>query len=233
MKKILAFLAVIGFFLPQVSWAYFKDVPSQSPYYRAVEDLADRGILTRERENFMPSGTLTRAELAKVSLMSAGIKIEKATEVPFPDLTADWMNDVLFTAKKHGIVQGYFDGKYRPNNPVTYIEAFKIMQGALDDTIEDPTVDLYDDVKKSDWWARYVKRAEDRKLLPRTEGKIFDIHRPFPRSLMAQMLHRDLLIEDKMTSTYSSNLEEDENNTEDLDTIDENMDFELDLNFDL
>lgn len=232
MKKILTLFVLLSILSPQTSFA-FDDVPPQSPYYSAVESLANRGIVTRDRGNFLLSRTLTRAELAKVSLLAAGIEVEIATETPFPDLTADWMKDILFTAKKHGIIEGYTDGKFRPNSEVTYIEALKIMGEALDENIGAPSRDLYDDSKTTDWWTKYIERAYERNLLSIKSGNTFEIHRPFTRNMMAQMLYRDLLIEENMANVFSSSLEEEENSFQDLNELDDTLDFDIDMDFNL
>ncbi len=232
MKKILTLFVLFSILFPQTSLA-FDDVLPQSPYYNAIENLADRGIITRDRTNYLPTTTLTRAELAKVSLLAAGIEVEIATETPFPDLTADWMNDVIFTAKKYSIIEGYSDGKFRPNAPVTYIEAFKIMAEALGYEPVAPIRDLYQDAKTTDWWTKYIERAYDRNLLSMESGNTFGIHRPFTRNMLAQMLYRDLLIEENMTDVFSSSLEKEEDSFQDLNEFDDTLDFDIDMDFTL
>ncbi|MFC1655790.1 S-layer homology domain-containing protein [Patescibacteria group bacterium] len=60
-----------------------------------------------------------------------------------------------------GVIEGYEDGTYRPDNTVNRAEAVKIVVAPLYETFEDPTENPFPDVTTDLWYAKYVKKAKD------------------------------------------------------------------------
>ena len=50
----------------------------------------------------------------------------------FSDTSSHWANDFIEAARQLGIVDGYTDGSFRPNQYVTRAEAMKIINRTLD-----------------------------------------------------------------------------------------------------
>ena len=221
MKKLLVILSILGFFIPSISYA-FNDVPEDNEFFKAVEYLATQNILTRANENFNLENTLSRAELAKVSLISAGIAVEKATENPFIDMTdtADWARDIAHTVKKFNIMNGFADGTFKPHVSVTMAEAFKIMLNANHTNIPEARMAFFDDAQPEDWWTKYVQWVSDKNLTDLPSGRILDPHKPFPRKLMASILYRDILLKKYNQARWSIDVENLENTDEDM-SVDE------------
>ena len=196
MKKILfAFSLLVIIFTPLKTFA-FDDVTETSPYYDAVTYLGDQGIITTSNQNFNIYGSLNRAELAKVALLGGNIDIQLANTHPFSDIQNqnNWEYNIIYTAKNNKIVNGYEDGTFKPWNYVTQIEALKIILESLNNNIPEATTDLYTDVKKTDWWAKYIAFAIEKNLIEAPQGATFGINQLFPRNMMAQVIYRNLLM---------------------------------------
>lgn len=74
---------------------------------------------------------VTRAEVLRVLIESFGVTLIPTDAAPFKD--TDGHIDQLFiaTAKELGIVNGYDDGTFKPNNPVNRAEVAKIVNLAM------------------------------------------------------------------------------------------------------
>lgn len=106
----------------------FDDVKKTDWYYAAVEEAAGAGILKGvSATKFDPNGQLTRGMLVTTLWRLAG----KPVLTPDPDFPAfffpnlasdpipDWAMDAAVWAGFNKIVQGYPDGTFRANEPVT------------------------------------------------------------------------------------------------------------------
>lgn len=60
-----------------------------------------------------------------------------------------------------GIIEGYADGTFRPEQKVVRAEAVKIIIAPLFDTFDDVIENPFPDVSQDQWFAKYVKKAKD------------------------------------------------------------------------
>ncbi len=108
--------------------AYFRDVPINAWYRQAVNSLADDGILNGTGNGYYsPQATLTRGAfvtmLARASLSSSDLA-QYTFRGNFRDVsTRHWANCYVNWASETGVVNGYEDGTFRPDQAVTRQEA--------------------------------------------------------------------------------------------------------------
>ena len=102
-------------------------------YKLPVGVLAGMGIISgREDGRFDPTADLNRAEAAKL-VCYALIGREaadglKAAEAPFPDVPANaWYAPYVSYLKSVKVIDGYDDGRFYPNNPVTGLQLAKML----------------------------------------------------------------------------------------------------------
>lgn len=72
-----------------------------------------------------------------------------------------WAFDFIGEMQKRGVLNGYPNGHYYPDNYVERCEFAKIMVGAAGLRLEDPEYSYFCDVKHSDWFYSYVETAKD------------------------------------------------------------------------
>ncbi|MCI8388109.1 MAG: S-layer homology domain-containing protein [Clostridiales bacterium] len=79
--------------------------------------------------------------------------------LPFSDIADHWAEDTIIKWSDSGIVNGYPDGTFRPDDYITRAELAKIITLAfkLDGTTNSP---LYD-VDPNEWYYEYVRTAAD------------------------------------------------------------------------
>jgi len=106
-----------------VNAANFSDVPKTHQYYKYITKLADAGIVKgRSATQYAPDATLNRAELATLLVNLKKLPLETSKQY-FKDVPkGTWYYGYVNAAAKAGLVTGYEDGTYRPNNPVTRAE---------------------------------------------------------------------------------------------------------------
>lgn len=106
----------------------FVDI-DYSPARTEIEFLGEMGVIGGTSANvFSPNQVLTRAEYLKMVFLAFGHNIQYGTySAQFSDMTsAHWAADLVATAKKLGIINGYVDGSFKPDQQITYAEAIKL-----------------------------------------------------------------------------------------------------------
>lgn len=97
----------------------FNDVADSDWFYGAVEYVYDNNIMNGVADDqFAPQTSLTRAMMAAVlaNLENASA----SSDAQFSDVDSDaWYADAVNWAAENGIVNGYEDGTYRPNDNLT------------------------------------------------------------------------------------------------------------------
>ena len=140
LKKVLAVVLTIAMMLTVAPAFAFTDVPSEGSTAEAINVLAALGLLQGyEDQTFRPGETITRAEFAAVicrliNLEDAALSAQ-GTPSEFTDVPSNpadpWEVGYVNIAKRQGIIVGYGDGTFGPNNPVLFEEAVKMIVCAL------------------------------------------------------------------------------------------------------
>lgn len=136
LKKVLALVLAFSMMFSVVAFANYADVDVDADYAGAVELLSALGILQGDDlGNFNPDNTITRAEYAAVVCRALGLEnaangAKGATQ--FTDVPADhWASGYINLATQNGIINGYGDGTFGPEDKVTYEQAVKMLVCAL------------------------------------------------------------------------------------------------------
>lgn len=113
-----------GYNPPAATGTVFADVPATHVFAAWIEELANRGIAGGYPDGtYRPDNTVSRAEMAILLLRAKygpGYEPPAATGMAFSDVPAShWAAAWVEQLVAEGIVSGFPDGTYRPNNPVT------------------------------------------------------------------------------------------------------------------
>ena len=199
-KRILEILLALALIINAVpaAFAEYTDVDESSEVYEAVSLLSDLNIIGGyEDGSFRPYKTLTRAEFSKLIVMI----YDKETEAKsnslisgFKDVPqgAWYVGYVNYISNKE-IINGYADGSFGPDKPITYAEAVTIICRILGYTEQD--VGYY-------WPNNYLMQAE---ALGLSEGMTFGANDPITRGAAAVLIERALFTEIPSGNTTSSN----------------------------
>ncbi|QRN84665.1 S-layer homology domain-containing protein [Clostridia bacterium] len=101
----------------------------------AVNDMASRKVISGYTDGtFNPNGAITRAEFAVIMVQALGLD-DGAVENEFSDVAdSAWYSGYIATAKHYGLISGYEDGTFRPNDRITREQAITILALAMDIT---------------------------------------------------------------------------------------------------
>ena len=128
MKRIVGFVVLISVLLSSISvFAQESVLPHD------VRLLSDFKIMNGDAEgNYNLENKLTRAEAVAMVCRMAGIEPTHDTVSVFSDVEENfWAAGYINAAYKIGIVNGYGDTMFKPNEYVTYTEATKMLVIAL------------------------------------------------------------------------------------------------------
>lgn len=136
LKKVLALVIAFSMMLSVVAFAGYNDVDAKADYAGAVELLSALDIIKGdENGNFNPDNTITRAEMAAIVCRAKGLEnaangAKGATK--FVDVAADhWAAGYVNIASQNGIINGYGDGRFGPEDTVSFDQAVKMIVCAL------------------------------------------------------------------------------------------------------
>ncbi|MCA9385589.1 S-layer homology domain-containing protein [Candidatus Dojkabacteria bacterium] len=96
----------------------FDDIPNGHTFCVYIEYLLYQGVLS-ENPSYNPEDTLNRGQLAKMIVTSLQLP-EDTSGDKFPDVPSNHtFFSPIMTLKNSGIIGGYPDGDFKPDNPVT------------------------------------------------------------------------------------------------------------------
>ena len=116
---------------------------------------------------FGPNDSITRAQIVKISLLAFELPTADGDE-NFTDVkSGDWFVDYVASASGDlGIVSGYSDNTFKPNNNVTRAEALKIILVAAGVNDFDSVTPNFTDVDTvNDWFSKYTAYAKSSGLV--------------------------------------------------------------------
>lgn len=153
MKKFFVLLFVLLMISPVANASTFDDTKGLNCEY-AVDRIAYLNIVNGTGANkFEPEKAVTRAELSKM-ITSVISKKELANDKSFSDVEGHWGKEYIKRAASLGILNGYSDGTFKPDNKVTYAEAIAIIIRSLG----------YNDLEKNTsgaWYENYISKMKD------------------------------------------------------------------------
>ncbi|WP_340397582.1 S-layer homology domain-containing protein [Paenibacillus sp. FSL E2-0202] len=144
--------------------AQFKDITG-SYAQKEIQSLTEAGIISGYEDNsFKPKKAMSRAELAKIIVLSLGLEANADQAAPFKDVAANsWYRGYVGALVKAGITEGTSATTFSPNANVTREElvVFFIRAFELDETAKKLPVDskLSDISEVSEWAKAQVSLA--------------------------------------------------------------------------
>jgi uncharacterized repeat protein (TIGR02543 family) len=140
----------------------YTDVPADAWYNSAVSTLSNAGILDGyEDGTFRPDGNITRAEFATITARFLEASYDGGNR--FPDIDGHWAAEYINEAANAGIVDGYEDGTFRPQQNITRAEAVTMVNRTVDrhpdaDHLMDNMV-TWPDNPESAWYYAQIQEA--------------------------------------------------------------------------
>ncbi|MFX3636020.1 MAG: S-layer homology domain-containing protein [Candidatus Pristimantibacillus sp.] len=130
----------------------------------SINDLASRLVINgADEQRFLPDSEITRAEFMAIMIRALGLSSANKT-YPFKDIEEKaWYHQAVQIGYSYGLVDGYSDGSFNPNEKITRQEAMVILSRAMklvelnkeiDDMKQQELVNHFADSEQLAAWAR-------------------------------------------------------------------------------
>ena len=122
-----------GFSINTTGGPHFTDVPASNPFYAFIETAYNRGLISGYSDGtFRWGANVTRGQLSKIVVLAQAWPIDTTGGPHFTDVPAsNSFYNFVETAFHHGVISGYSDGTFRPNNNATRGQISKIVYTAI------------------------------------------------------------------------------------------------------
>ena len=140
----------------------FGDVPASHWAHEAIRKTVSMGLMQGYPDGMMkPDQAITRAEMAVIAAkwLGSGKAEAGGNAVAFSDLNGHWAKDVIAAVSQAGILSGYEDGTFRPDQPLTRAEAVTIMNKLLGRGINTEAPQKWADVPATHWAYGHIQEA--------------------------------------------------------------------------
>jgi hypothetical protein len=171
----------------------FADVPENHWALTPIEQLATTGLIEGyPNGTFQPERALSRAELATLLVKSKGIEPPAITEKAFKDVPpSHWAARYVKGALTMGLVKGYPDKTFKPNNKITRTEGVVVLTRF--GNIPQPaalTAGPYPDLTARHWASPFIAAARTAGLLDYIGDNDFEPKRELTRAEAVEILSK-------------------------------------------
>ena len=124
-----------------------------------INTAADKGIVKGYGDDtYRPDSDITRAEFAKIIVKMLG-DTEQNNEIAFSDIAGHWAEPYILTLVGKGIITGYPDGTFHPDEPITRAETIAIINRAVKRNISPLAARQFTDVTPAHWAYEEIMKA--------------------------------------------------------------------------
>lgn len=117
-----------------------------------IEEAASEGLVSGYPDgSFKPQGYITRAEMA--TIYARMMQLQNVAPNTFTDIPGTWYHEAVLKNVYAGILSGYPNQTFRPNNKITRQEAAKMMGNCLPDNATGTGIDNFSDRSLIANWA--------------------------------------------------------------------------------
>ncbi len=180
----------------------FNDVYASDSYYSAVKFVYENNLFKgTTTTKFAPDTTMTRAMFVTVLGRLAGVDVSRFKTSSYSDVpinaTTTWYAPYVEWATQMGLVEGYGDGTFGPDNKITHQQMYQLMYKYTifvenkKTNISGTSINASDAEEVADWAKDAVKYASQQNFLVKvgTSSRI-DPTGEAKRSELAQLLEK-------------------------------------------
>lgn len=168
-------------------------IPESAPNLNSVDHYSY--IIGYDDGTVKPEGNITRAEVATIFFR---LLTDEAREQYWSQSNtytdcdeSHWFNNAVSTLSNMGVIKGYPDGTFKPNDFITRAEFSKIAVSFFK-TQHDSFAGYFIDVAENDWYAKYVEAAVRVGLIVGFDDKTFKPEQPITRAESCAIVNRTI-----------------------------------------
>lgn len=170
----------------------FSDI-ANTEFDEYIRHLHDVGITSGFSDGtFRPGNTLSRAEAAAMLSVALNLKPDDSPNTKLKDVNGHWGKKYINAILNKGIMTGYSDKTFRPNNKITVAEVCTIISKSF--SFKTKSQGIFGKLKKNQWYSAYVQNVFNLKILTIEDSiyKNFSENGNISRGNFAMMLSRAL-----------------------------------------
>lgn len=177
----------------------FCDVSKNDWFAEYVNNLNDYGVVKGYEDGcFRPNALVTRAEFTKMYLQAietyAPSTLKEPSKEYFKDITNnDWFKPFVNRAAENKIINGYNDGTFRPNAPITRAEALQVLfnyaPGLDPDYMKS---EPFNDVSSNEWFYKAVLYGYNYRIVSGKTDVHFAPNDLLTRAEAAKIIYQEL-----------------------------------------
>lgn len=173
------------------STTQFTDLPPNHIAFPAVQYLVEHNVIRGYEDNtFLPDRVLTRAEALKISLLASDNPPTSSPDTGLTDVPTDsWFKPYIDTAVQQGIIKGYEDHTFRPNQNISRAEGIKILFSSFEIKLPTTAHSAYSDIKSDNWFYPYASLLQD-KMLWDPATVLFEPNKGLTRAEIATLAYK-------------------------------------------
>lgn len=162
----------------------------------AIKLLESAGIIKGYTDKtYRPNGDMSRGEYATILWRILGEPAPSAAN-HFPDVKADWSAQAIVQLTQLGIINGYGDGTFRPDAPVSRAEMVTLLMRMLNSNIT-ANPEAYPDIK-GNWAEGNIAKAKSLGIVQGADNSTFNPNSNVTRGEAAIMLVRALKLDNEL-----------------------------------
>jgi len=171
----------------------FGDVVQGSTFYADIMNLTSAGAISGYADNtFRPGATVTRGQLAKMVAVAFAVSNNAVSgQAHFSDVpVGSTFYPYIEALYVNGLVSGYGDGTFKPNEAVTRAQVAKIVVRASGLALENPAQPSFSDVPAGSTYYTYVETAKANGILSGYPDGTFHPSDSATRGQIAKLVNR-------------------------------------------
>ncbi len=170
----------------------FTDIPPNSQYVEALASLVQQRIVFGYSDGtYRPSENLKRGQAAVLLARALQLDLENVEDPGFQDIkkNSNYYKSIAALVKA-GLFQGYSDGTFKPEQPITRAQLAKILVVAYQLPEEELDINPFQDINIMKWYAPYVRTLVKNQITTGTTPTTFSPNDPVKRGQMALFIYR-------------------------------------------
>ncbi|MFH5777265.1 S-layer homology domain-containing protein [Heyndrickxia oleronia] len=144
-----------------VNQAPFKDVAKDHSAAGEIAFVKQQGIMNGDNKGlFHANANITRAEMAAVVANFKQLSVDQGVTITFNDTKGHWAQWIIEANRTAGIINGFEDGSFAPNAPLTRAQAVVMMNRMFErGPLNGVTAPSFPDVKATHWAFKDIEEA--------------------------------------------------------------------------